>query len=139
VTVLSDDNIVENFIEPLPQVYNVIASWTRHGWIKHAVNGKRSLPVLSSLKDKSWLKYTQNELFSWNEVPVDFVDGALEAFDLRMRDGKNSSYGDLGKPVVVPKHLFKDSKDKMSLHQLNVVASDIMSLNRKLEDMRHPR
>ena len=121
----------ENVVESVPPVYNIIASWVRHGMIKYAVNGKRTLPVLSSLRDKSWLKYTKNELFSWSDVPVNFVNQVLEALDLQIHDGKNSSFGDWGKPVILPQTLVQDSKNKMSVHQLNVVASDIMSLNRR--------
>ena len=116
------------------KVYQEIASWSLQ-----AVNKTVTLPKLSSLNDKGWLKYFKNELFSWSEYPIDFVHDDLEKLNSISHEQHNSSFGNLGKAVIVPEKLAKQSKEKMSLHQLNVVASDIMSLNRRLEDMRPSR
>ena len=116
------------------KIYQEIASWSLQ-----AVNETNTLPKLSSLNDKNWLKYSKNELFSWNEYPTDFVHGDLEKLNSLSHNKYNSSFGYLGKAVILPENLDKKSKEKMSLHQLNVVASDIMSLNRRLDDMRPSR
>ena len=116
------------------KIYREIASWSLQ-----AVNETITLPKLSSLNDKSWLKYSKNELFSWNEYPTDFVHDDLEKLNSLSHNKYNSSFGHLGKAVILPDNLAKKSKEKMSLHQLNVVASDIMSLNRRLNDMRPSR
>ena len=125
----------ETLLESELPVYKYIRSWT----LKN-INDTSELPVLSSLKDKSWLTYSKNELFRWNELPIHFVHEALQRLS-KSSDSiyENGTYGDLGAAVVVPKTLVKESKSKMSLHQLNLVASDIMSLNRRLGDQRNPR
>ena len=116
------------------KIYQEIASWSLQ-----AVNETGTLPKLSSLNDKRWLKYSKNELFSWNEYPIDFVHDGLEKLNPLSHTKYNSSYGHLGKAVIMPENLAKKSKETMSLHQLNLVASDIMSLNRGLDDMRPSR
>ncbi len=47
-------------------------------------------------------------------------------------------HGDMGVAVVVPAHLRDNERRKMEKHRMNVVASDLMSLNRRLPDVRHP-
>ncbi|XP_071102414.1 polypeptide N-acetylgalactosaminyltransferase 13-like isoform X1 [Haliotis cracherodii] len=44
--------------------------------------------------------------------------------------------GEMGKAVVVPKTLEAEAKDKFKINQFNLVASDMMSLNRSLPDYR---
>ena len=125
----------EQRLEPEAQVYKYIRSWT----LKN-INDTNQLPVLSSLNDKRWLKYSKNELFSWKELPLYFVHTSLQLLNNSYDSSyKNGNHGDLGAEVVVPETLVKQSKSKMSLHQLNVVASDIMSLNRRLKDQRNAR
>ena len=48
-------------------------------------------------------------------------------------------HGDLGVAVVVPAELRDDERLKMERHRMNVVASDLTSLNRRLPDVRHER
>ena len=121
-------------VERLPQVYRVIESWM----LKESRNSSY-FPTLSSYGNKKKLRYTRNELFLWKELPVDNINDILANLDKKEHDGNISSYGSFGKAVNLPQHLIKESKAKMSLHQLDVVSSDIMSLNRKLNDMRNSR
>ena len=46
--------------------------------------------------------------------------------------------GDMGKAVVIPPDLEEESKQKFKIHQFNLLASDMMSLNRSLPDYRIP-
>ena len=48
-------------------------------------------------------------------------------------------HGDLGVAVVVPAELRDEERLKMEKHRMNVVASDLTSLNRRLPDVRHER
>ena len=43
----------------------------------------------------------------------------------------------MGEPVDIPKNLQSEAKKLYSKHQLNIVASDLVSLNRRLPDVRH--
>lgn len=52
--------------------------------------------------------------------------------------GRPSSPGDNGKAVIVPKEQEEEARDKFKVHQFNLVASDIMSVNRTLPDYRIP-
>ena len=123
-----------NVVETQPQIYKHIASWM----LQHS-NDTTKLPVLSSLRDNTWLNYSKNELFIWKDLPSHFVSEVLERLDNKFSYDRNNNYGDLGAPVHLPDSLVKGAKNKMSLHQLNVVASDIMSLNRRLKEMRNSR
>ena len=44
--------------------------------------------------------------------------------------------GELGKPVIVPAQRQQESKEKFKINQFNLVASDMISLNRSLLDYR---
>ena len=46
-------------------------------------------------------------------------------------------HGDMGVAVDVPTNLRDEERRKMEKHRMNVVASDLMSLNRRLPDVRH--
>ena len=43
----------------------------------------------------------------------------------------------MGEPVDIPRNLQSEAKKLYSKHQLNIVASDLVSLNRRLPDVRH--
>ena len=116
------------------EVYEVISSWT----LQENQDTSR-LPILSSFRDKSWLYYPKSELLEWHDVPNNFVHDQLKRLPSTISVGKNMSYGDLGNPIFLKDDLLTESKSKMSLYQLNVVASDLMSLNRRLKDMRPSR
>lgn len=42
----------------------------------------------------------------------------------------------IGKPVVIPPERKYEAQERFELHQFNLVASDMMSLNRTYPDMR---
>ena len=115
-------------------VYDIILSWTLKGYQETS-----RLPKLSALNDNSWLRYTKHNLSKWYKVPNHNVHEQLRTLSSSDFEKKNTSYGDLGEPILLKGDLLKESKSKMSLYQLNVVASDLMSLNRRLKDMRPSR
>ena len=123
----------QDMVERLPQVYQVIESW-----MQQESRNSIYFPRLF-MGNKKRLRYTRNELFLWKELPLDNINDILDNLDKKEHDGNISSYGNFGKAVNLPHDLIKESKAKMSLHQLNVVSSDIMSLNRQLSDMRNLR
>jgi polypeptide N-acetylgalactosaminyltransferase len=51
---------------------------------------------------------------------------------------KNPSHwpGENGRAVVIPNHLKKEAKERFKENQFNIVASDIMALNRSVPDQR---
>ena len=120
-----------NNFERQPQVYQVIESW-----MNQKSENFSSLPILTSFKKE---KYTKNEVFPWKEIPVHNVNNILANLDKAEHKGNISDFGEYGKVVNLPQHLEKKSRARISLHQLDVVASDLMSLNRKLNDMRNSR
>lgn len=44
----------------------------------------------------------------------------------------------LGRAVVIPEHLKEESEKRFPEHQFNIIASDMMSLNRSMPDVRYP-
>lgn len=44
--------------------------------------------------------------------------------------------GENGKPVVIPKQLKKEAEDRFKENQFNVVASELVALNRSVPDQR---
>ena len=115
-------------------VYDIILSWALKGY-----KDTNRLPKLSALNDNSWLRYTKHNLSKWYKVPNHYVHEQLRTLSSSDFERKNTSYGDLGEPILLKGDLLKESKSKMSLYQLNVVASDLISLNRRLKDMRPSR
>lgn len=51
----------------------------------------------------------------------------------------SANYGDMGVPVIVPARLRDKEERMMEKHSMNVAASDLVSLNRRLPDVRHPK
>lgn len=118
---------------------------TIHKWQLSAFSDVNMLPKLSSLRDPEWLKYPNNELFKWTEKPFNFVHERLKELDIENQkefgyySATNSKYGDLGKPVVLKGHLREEAAAKFSIHQIDVVASNVMSLNRRLQEVRESK
>lgn len=46
--------------------------------------------------------------------------------------------GEMGKAVIIPPEREAESKEKFKINQFNLVASELMSLNRSLPDYRIP-
>lgn len=44
----------------------------------------------------------------------------------------------LGKAVVIPDDLKEESEKRFPEHQFNIIASDMMSMNRTMPDVRYP-
>ena len=44
--------------------------------------------------------------------------------------------GEMGKAVVIPKSQESDMKEKFKINQFNLMASDMISINRTLPDVR---
>ncbi len=53
-------------------------------------------------------------------------------------EGSNPSNwpGEAGRPVVIPNHLKEEAKKRFKENQFNIVASDLMALNRSIIDQR---
>lgn len=47
--------------------------------------------------------------------------------------------GEMGKPVKIPPEMKELTKEKFKENQFNLVASDMISLNRSLTDVRHEK
>lgn len=120
------------------KVYKTIQNWQ----LSYAQNNVNMLPILSPLRDSQWTKYKNNQLFEWKEKPFNFVHERLKELDSENQKEygydslDNVSSGDLGAPVELKGHLREESYVKFSVHQINVVASNVMSLNRRLQDVR---
>jgi polypeptide N-acetylgalactosaminyltransferase len=47
--------------------------------------------------------------------------------------------GEGGRAVVIPNELQEESKKRFAENQFNILASDLMALNRSIKDQRSPR
>ena len=53
-----------------------------------------------------------------------------------MLQGMRSGHGESGRAVSVPRELEAEAKEKFRVHQFNLIASDLVSVNRSLPDYR---
>ncbi|TNN18722.1 Polypeptide N-acetylgalactosaminyltransferase 13 [Schistosoma japonicum] len=51
---------------------------------------------------------------------------------------RSKTFGDMGRPVILPASLQAESKRTFSINEFNLVASDLIGLRRNLDDFRHP-
>ena len=49
---------------------------------------------------------------------------------------KCANCGEMGKPVNIPKSQEKEKNEKFKINQFNLMASELISLNRSLSDVR---
>ena len=125
------------------KVYKTIQSW-QLSQLSNS-NDINKLPKLSPLRDSKWTSYDSNELFEWTEKPFNFVDKQLKLLDIENQkefgyhSELNSKYGDLGTPIQLKGALREESSSTFNIHQINVVASNHMSLNRRLQEVRNPK
>ena len=87
------------------------------------------LPKLLAEVGSKWKHYPKAELFAWRDGPLHSVRALV--------DNNKTYHGEMGLPVIVPQNLQSQAKARQSIHQLNVVASDLVSLNRRLPDVRN--
>jgi hypothetical protein len=93
------------------------------------------VPRLFPSKTSRWNGYPEDRLFAWQEADLHAVRCPREPGDA----GSSGRHGDMGVPVIVPAGL-RDLEDKMmERHSMNVAASDLVSLDRRLPDVRHPK
>ena len=71
------------------------------------------------------MTYRPSTLKKWHQAPT--VTGA------------KFSPGELGKPVKIPAEQKELMKEKFKENQFNLLASDMISLNRSLTDVRHEK
>lgn len=70
-------------------------------------------------------KYDDEKLVEWEPAPPIHHDP--------------TEPGHLGKPVILPAELKESAKKRFPEHMINVVASDLVSFNRTLPDIRHEK
>ena len=98
-------------------IHDLVDSW-------HEDDSERT-PLLSAKSDKQWQGY-----------PLEDMSGYR---DPELITSKPGSPGDLGSPVVLTDaRLKKQAEQERSKHQLNLVASDLVPLDRALPDARNP-
>ena len=123
-SVVVDDNFI--VLQEQNPFYTTIHRQIRHWHLDDPV-----VPKLFPNKGSRWRLYPAKELHQWHEVPLHSVRAIVP---------NNKTYhGEMGVPVKVPAHLEAQAKERQSIHQLNVVASELVSLNRRLPDVRHER
>lgn len=92
-------------------------------------------------------KYNDDELVEWEPAPPPISrpeePGNLGIFELNffcthVAPVLNMLLILIGHAVVIPDHLKKESERRFTEHHFNIVASDMMSLNRTMPDIRTP-
>ena len=86
-------------------------------------------PKLLSEAGSKWKHYLNARLFAWHDVPMHSVRAKV--------DNNKTYHGEMGIPVIIPQRLQNQAKVRQSIHNLNVVASELVSLNRRLPDVRN--
>jgi polypeptide N-acetylgalactosaminyltransferase len=57
-------------------------------------------------------------------------------FDLKVVSKNKGMPGEMGKAVAIPPDQEEEKKEKFKINQFNLMASDMISLNRSLQDVR---
>ena len=65
-----------------------------------------------------------------NTCIIVYITGLIEKYP--------TGPGEMGKAVIIPPEREAESKEKFKINQFNLVASEMMSLNRSLPDYRIP-
>ena len=118
------DNLIiyERIKDPFNTViHKEIAKWHN--------DDSEAQPKLIPKPGSKWKHYPKRELFAWHGVPLHSVRALV--------DNSKIYHGEMGEPVEIPLKLQSQAKSRQSIHQLNVVASELVSLNRRLADVRN--
>lgn len=67
-------------------------------------------------------QYNSKQLKRWKPAPIVIPNAGMP--------------GEMGKPVHIPPERESEMKEKFKLNQFNLMASDMISLNRSLADVR---
>ena len=100
------------------QIRDLIEIW-------HKNESSEKLPKLFLEKSYKWNRYDPKDLVFW-EDPKQLASNPEEP-------------GNLGQPVILSKEEKVKSKQTFSTHQLNLVASDKVPLNRVLPDFKNKK
>ncbi|XP_059095179.1 polypeptide N-acetylgalactosaminyltransferase 1-like isoform X1 [Tigriopus californicus] len=98
------------------KVHQIISRWHEQDLV-HS-------PLLTPKNDPKWSGYSDEYLFEFEDPPEVI--------------SRPESPGDLGKAVLIPRELKWKAAEMKSLHQLNLVASDMIPFDRALRDLRNP-
>ena len=79
-------------------------------------------------------------------MPLNFVHDKLKGLNVENQKefgyyeaASKINYGDLGSNISLSGRLGEEASAKFNVHQINVVANNVMSLNRRLPDVRNPK
>ena len=86
-------------------------------------------PKLLTEAGSKWNHYPEQKLFSWHDVPLPSVRAIV--------DNNKTYHGEMGIPVIIPQHLQNQAKVRQSIYNFNLIASELVSLNRRLPDVRN--
>ena len=70
-----------------------------------------------------WAAYPDSLLHTWQPAPT-----VLKA--------PGATAGEMGNSVLIPKEREEEKKEKFKINQFNLLASEMISLNRSLQDVR---
>ncbi len=98
----------------------------------HLSGGPRSLPHLSPLASPRWRGYEPDRLHEWSEPRSLNEDNDGQHLGLQRP-------GDQGSAVEIPAEKEAEAARTSGRHHINLVASDMVPLDRTLKDYRNPR
>ena len=71
----------------------------------------------------------------WSSYPDELLRAWSAAATVPRQSGK---HGEMGKAVKIPSEMEEEKKEKFRINQFNLLASEMISLNRSLQDVRLP-
>ena len=84
-----------------------------------------------SRKNVAWQEKLKNSLV------LGYMKSALKIWQPAPTVGKNKGMpGEMGKAVQIPKEREEEKKEKFKINQFNLLASEMIALNRSLADVR---
>ncbi len=98
----------------------------------HLSGDPQSLPRLSPLASPRWRGYESDRLHEWSEPASLDEDNDEQHLGLRRP-------GDQGSPVEIPADKEAEAARMSVKYHINLVASDMIPLDRTLKDYRNPR